>query len=75
MFDNAYYAYYISGVMKTHEFTKKISKAGCYITRHGKKHDIWLNPKTGGETTVDRHGSQELAKGTVDGMLKDLGLK
>jgi len=61
--------------MKTSEFIKKISKAGCYIIRHGRKHDSWFNPATGGVTQVGRHLAQELPEDTVDGMLKDLGLK
>jgi len=60
--------------MTLNGFTKRISKAGCYVKHHGKKHDIWINPATGRETQVGRHGAQELPMGTVYGMLKDLGL-
>ena len=75
IFDNTHNTCYTDGEMKTSEFTRKISKLGCYIKSHGKKHDVWAHPITGGETQVSRHGSQELSTGTVDGMLKDLGLK
>jgi len=75
IFDNTHNARYNKWEMKTSEFTRQISKLGCYIKRHGKKHDIWAHPITGGETQVNRHGSQELSPGIVDGMLKKLGLK
>ena len=67
--------YVYNSCMKTSEFMRKISKAGCCVYRRGSSHDVWVNPKTGGKTSVSRHVSQELSKGTVEGMLKELGLK
>lgn len=61
--------------MKTSELVKILKKGGCYIIRHGKRHDIWYSPKTGNKLEVDRHGSKEIATGTANTILKDAGLK
>ena len=61
--------------MKTSELTRDISKEGCQLKRHGAEHDIWWNPKTGGTAQIPRHPSKELKTGTVNKILKDLGLK
>jgi len=50
-------------------------KSGCEIVRHGSRHDIWRNPKTGTETQIPRHQSKELPTGTVNRIKKDLGLE
>ncbi|WP_278871556.1 type II toxin-antitoxin system HicA family toxin [Leyella stercorea] len=50
-------------------------KAGCFIKRHGAKHDIWVNPKTGGRTSVPRHGSKEIEKETANSILEGLLIK
>lgn len=59
--------------MKTSEVIKLLKKHGCYILRHGKRHDIWYSPITGKEFPVDRHQSQDMAKGTYNGIRKDAG--
>lgn len=61
--------------MKTSELTKLAKKHGCRILRHGSEHDIWINPQTGGTTSIPRHKSKELPKGTELKIKKDLGLK
>ncbi len=33
--------------MKRHELIRELIDAGCYLKRHGKKHDIYANPKNG----------------------------
>jgi len=48
------------------ELEKKVKKAGNKFHRHGKKHDIWLNPKTGEKFEIARHRTQEVPKGTLD---------
>jgi hypothetical protein len=30
-------------------------EAGCYLKRHGNKHDIYANPANGKQTPVPRH--------------------
>ena len=61
--------------MKPSEMAKLVSKQGCTIKRHGSRHDIWFNPKTGGESSIPRHKSQDIPKGTAERILTDLGLK
>uniref|UniRef100_UPI003FEEBC1F type II toxin-antitoxin system HicA family toxin n=1 Tax=Prevotella sp. TaxID=59823 RepID=UPI003FEEBC1F len=61
--------------MKHSELIRALIKAGCFIKRHGSKHDIWVNPKTGGRTSVPRHGSKEIADETVKSILKGLLIK
>ncbi len=41
--------------MKRHEFIKILSKSGCILIRHGKKHDIYKNPANGKKAPVPRH--------------------
>ena len=33
--------------MKVSELVRVLTKAGCFIHRHGANHDIWYSPKTG----------------------------
>ena len=61
--------------MKVSEFVKLIKKQGIKFDRHGARHDIYINPKTGQTTEAPRHKSKELGTGIKDAMLKDLGLK
>ena len=41
--------------MNRGKFIKELVKAGCYLKRHGKKHDIYANPGTGRQSPVPRH--------------------
>jgi len=61
--------------MKASELTRLAKKKGCQIKRHGADHDIWLNPKTGNTAPIPRHQSKEVATGTANRIIKDLGLK
>ena len=61
--------------MKTSEFIRHIKKQGVKFLKHGTNHDWYINPANGNVTQVGRHGAQDLKKGMVDRMLKDLGLK
>lgn len=61
--------------MKTSEFLRQCKKIGCYFVRHGKEHDVWFSPITNKFFRVPRHSGQEIAKGTLNSMLKDAGLK
>ncbi len=60
--------------MKVSEFTRKLSKAGGYIVRHGSGHDKWFSPITGEEFYVPRHGSQELKPGLEKALRKLAGI-
>ncbi len=41
--------------MKRKELVKKINEAGCVLVRHGGKHDLYMNPKTGKRQPIPRH--------------------
>jgi len=41
--------------VKRGNFIRELVKAGCYLKRHGKKHDIYANPNNGKHAPVPRH--------------------
>ena len=41
--------------MKRRDLIKRIEEFGCELLRHGGKHDIYHNPKTGATQPVPRH--------------------
>ena len=41
--------------MKRGRFIRTLVRRGCYLYRHGKRHDIYANPKTGRKAPVPRH--------------------
>ncbi|HUT86761.1 MAG TPA: type II toxin-antitoxin system HicA family toxin [Candidatus Heimdallarchaeota archaeon] len=41
--------------MKRGDFIRSLAKRGCYLYRHGKRHDIYANPRTGRKAPVPRH--------------------
>ncbi len=42
--------------MKRKDLVKLITSAGCVLVRHGGRHDLYRNPKTGKKQPVPRHG-------------------
>ncbi|MFO7761134.1 MAG: type II toxin-antitoxin system HicA family toxin [Thermodesulfobacteriota bacterium] len=59
--------------MKRGNFIRDLIKAGCYLKRHGKKHDIYVNPHNGKKAPVPRHAE---IKESLVGLIKDqLGIK
>ena len=50
--------------MKRKQLVKKITGAGCILIRHGSRHDLYGNPKTGKKQPVPRHDEidEDLAK-------------
>jgi len=61
--------------MTVSELLRVLKKQGCCLKRSGANHDIWVNPKTNGESAIPRHSSKEIPTGTANKILKDLGLK
>ncbi len=59
--------------MKRKEFIKELVEAGCYLKRHGSKHDIYVNPKNDRKAPVPRH--TEIRKTLCELIRKQLGLK
>ncbi|MBP1695068.1 MAG: YcfA family protein [Deltaproteobacteria bacterium] len=41
--------------MKRKDLIKILTSAGCLLLRHGQRHDLYLNPKTGKKQPVPRH--------------------
>jgi predicted RNA binding protein YcfA (HicA-like mRNA interferase family) len=41
--------------MKRRELIKELMDAGCYLRRHGKRHDLYVNPENGKKAPVPRH--------------------
>ena len=41
--------------MKRSALVKELVKSGCYLKRHGGKHDIYANPRNGKQAPIPRH--------------------
>jgi len=41
--------------VKRNALIKDLVKSGCYLKRHGSKHDIYANPKNSKQAPVPRH--------------------
>jgi len=58
--------------VKTGNFIRELTGAGCFLKRHGKKHDIFANPKTGRQAPVPRH--PEIQESLCELIRKQLGI-
>ena len=58
--------------MKRSELVRELTAAGCLLERHGKKHDIYVNPNSGRKAPVPRH--QEIANSLCQVIKRQLGL-
>jgi len=45
--------------MKRKAFIRQLERGGCVLLRHGSRHDIYVNPKTGRRQPVPRHAEIE----------------
>ena len=61
--------------MKKSEAEKFLKKMGARFSEQNKKHEVWINPVTGAEARLPRHAAQEIATGTWQKILKQLGYK
>ena len=62
--------------MRYAELVRKLSRLGVEFYREGRGgHEIWWWPEAGLKTTIPRHSTREMAKGTLARILRDLGLK
>ncbi len=41
--------------MKRRDFIRELVAEGCYLKRHGPKHDMYINPRNGRKAPVPRH--------------------
>jgi hypothetical protein len=53
--------------MKKGELLRRIKAQGCVFVKHGKKHDVYKNPRTGIEERIPRHNdiNENLAKNII----------
>ncbi|MCH5174908.1 MAG: type II toxin-antitoxin system HicA family toxin [Prevotellaceae bacterium] len=58
--------------MKYKDLYKRLREVGCFISRHGSRHDIWYSPITGNKRPVPRHGSKEVSTGTLKAIEEEL---
>jgi len=56
--------------VKRSELLQKLNRLGAVLVRHGKKHDVYAQPRTKIETTVPRH--EEIKEFTAKSILKIL---
>ena len=61
--------------MKKSEATRFLKKLGARFKEQDKKHEVWTNPQTGAEARLPRHDGQEIATGTWQKILKQLGYR
>jgi len=60
-------------VASTAEVLRRLKKVGFKLVSHGKKHDLYEDPRTGRRITIPRH-SKEIPVGTYHAILRDAGL-
>lgn len=58
--------------MKRTDLVRELTEAGCLLLRHGARHDIFHNPRTGQKQPVPRHS--EIDDQLVRHIKKHLGL-
>jgi predicted RNA binding protein YcfA (HicA-like mRNA interferase family) len=61
--------------MKYSELERKLKKAGCYEEGEMNGHPLWYSPIKDKYFKMSNHKNQEVAKGTLQSILKDSGLK
>jgi len=59
--------------VKQRELVRELVEEGCYLRRHGKRHDIYMNPKNGRKAPVPRH--PEIKESLCELIRRQLGLK
>ncbi len=59
--------------MKGGNFIKELTAKGCYLKRHGKKHDIYVNPQNGKQAPIPRHS--EIKESMCILIKKQLGIQ
>lgn len=59
--------------MKRSSFLRELADGGCVLHRHGKKHDLYLNPSTGRKAPVPRH--TEIKDSLCELIRRQLGLR
>jgi len=61
--------------MNYRELTRKLRQLGCEFYRQAAgSHEIWWHPATGRRTTISDHGPENIPRGTLRKILRDLGI-
>jgi mRNA interferase HicA len=55
------------------ELIRELTRRGCYLERHGKRHDLYANPQNGRKAPVPRH--TEIRNSLCDLIRRQLGLE
>ncbi len=58
--------------MKRRQLIRELVDAGCYLERHGARHDLYRNPRNGRKVPVPRHS--EIKDSLCDLIRRQLGL-
>lgn len=58
--------------MKRRNFIRELVKEGCYLKRHGTKHDIYYNTRNSKKSQVPRHS--EIKESLCRLIRKQLGI-
>jgi mRNA interferase HicA len=58
--------------VKRRALIKDLVKSGCFLKRHGSRHDIYANPRTGRQAPIPRH--PEIKESLVRLIKKQLGV-
>ena len=58
--------------MNRRDFIRELAQKGCYLDRHGKRHDLYINPQNGRKSPVPRHS--EIKNSLCELIRRQLGL-
>lgn len=58
--------------MNRRDFIRELTRKGCYLDRHGKRHDLYVNPQNGRKAPVPRHS--EIKNSLCELIRRQLGL-
>lgn len=57
------------------ELLKLLKKDGWFLYKNGSNHDLYRHATKPNQIPIPRHGNKEVAKGTLNSILKAAGLK
>jgi mRNA interferase HicA len=59
--------------MKRRDLERHLREHGCVFLEHGARHDTWVNPTNGLQSSVPRH-TEVRKTGTVRAICRELGI-
>ena len=57
------------------ELKRRLRRMGIVLDEQRARHELWLNPATGGRSLIPRHDRQEIPSGMLHAILRDLGIR